>query len=104
VTKYAALLTCLCFAALQSAFSAPVYMSATLTSLNGQWSPATGSLQFSGSGLQSSSSGALITSVDPSGPDQGGAGPYEYEVRTTYRLTQSGGNYVNYFAPRRTRI
>ena len=47
--------------------------------------------------LASASSGAIIAKAVPSGPNQGSAGPSEYEIKTTYRLTASGGNYVTYF-------
>jgi hypothetical protein len=78
--------------------TAPFYLDSSLSTVNPvDWNGPNGSVSGSANGLTSSTSGAIIAKNDPSGPLQGPAGPYEYEIRTTYKLASSGGNYVTYF-------
>ncbi len=69
----------------------PYYAENFTTGLNAPaWYPANGSITTNANGLTSATYGSLISNVAV--PD----GTSEYEVRTTYRLTQNGGSYITY--------
>ena len=63
----------------------------TTSGLNaGAWHPINGALWATASGLTHPAHGSIISSLAV--PD----GTSEYEVRTTYKLLQSGGSYITY--------
>jgi len=94
------MLACLAlgFTLTSRAVQAADYVDQTFSSgIGGGWYSPSGSISTSANGLTSAGTGAIISQAVPSGPNQGTAGPYEYEIRTTMRIQVAGGSYVTYF-------